>query len=375
MVSKKVTATTKVFMFSDVYDKKALSELITRATILNTTISDIPMLPQQASEMDTDIVVSSISSTAAMEGNPYTEEDIRMIMSKKKGQNYSANHKIEIKNLIDAYKKLDNFDNTSGNLIITEDFIKELHRSLTEGTASKGNTPGCYRDRLVKVGSEEHGGVYRPPSSLDDIQQLMESFIEWINSRELMDAPAFVRAALAHYHLSLIHPFFAGNGRTARLLEAYILHSANICHVSKMLSNFYYRNIEDYFLSFSSAKRKSKDTTPFLKFVLEAVNSCLDELKNRVYGYLYDLTMREYLNIIKNDGEMNNRQYELVQLMMDGDFEISLTTLQTEKPFVYLYQKVTEQTARRDLKKLSDLNIIKSEDGRSYHLCFDMLTF
>lgn len=375
MVSKKVTATSKVFLFSDAYDKKAVSELLARAQILNTTISDIPMLPQQASDMDTDIMASSITGTAAIEGNPFTEDDIRLVMDRNNGSNYSSNHKTEIKNLITAYKKLDNFECDGENFIITEEFIQELHLSLTKDLSTKGNTPGQYRDRLVKVGSEAHGGVYRPPSSLNDIEMLMASFIDWINSEELLSAPPFIRAALAHYHLSLIHPFFAGNGRTARLLESYILHAANIRHVSKMLSNYYYRNTDEYFLSFSATKRKSKDTTPFLKFVLEAVNSCLDDLKNRVYGYLYDLTMKEYLSIMKSDGVLNTRQYELVLLMMEEDEEISLPALQSEKPFVFLYKDVTEQTARRDIKKLTDLNLLKSDDSKNYHLCFDMLMF
>jgi len=374
MVSKKVTATSKVFMFSDHFDKRELNEALTRASILNTTISDIPMLPQQASDMESDISVSSISGTASMEGNPYSEEDIRMIMDKKDTKNYSNNHKIEIKNLVSAYKKLDNFDNDNKPLIITEDFIKELHMEITQDLTNKGNTPGAYRDKLIKVGSEEHGGIYRPPSNINDIENLMKSFIEWINSEELLEGSPFIRAALAHYHLSLIHPFFAGNGRTARLLEAYILHSANIRHVSKMLSNYYYRNFDEYFISFSATKRKHKDTTPFLKFVLDAVNSCLDELKDRVYGYLYDLTMREYLNIMKNDGELNQRQLDLVILMMEENREITLADLHIDKPFIYLYKNVTEQTARRDLKKLSDMGIISLSDKKNYKMSFNMLS-
>lgn len=375
MVSKKVTATSKVFMFSDLYDKKTLGDALSRAVILNTTISDIPMLPQQASDMDSDIITTSITGTASIDGNPYTEDDIRNEIDKLSTKNYSDNHKIEIQNLISAYNSLENFEHSGDKFIVTEEFIKELHLYLTKELTYNGNTPGAYRDRLVKVGSQELGGVYRPPASKNDIEQLMGSFIEWINSEELLAASPFVRAALAHYHLSLIHPFFAGNGRTARLLEAYILHAANIRHVSKMLAGYYYRNTDRYFLAFSKAKRKSKDTTPFLQFVLEAVNACLDELKNRVYGCLYDLTMREYLNIMKTDGDLNERQYELVMLMMEEDADISLPRLQTDKPFVYLYKGVTEQTARRDIKKLCDINLLKSEDGKNWSLSFDMLMF
>ena len=375
MVTKKVMATSKVFMFSDSYDKKILGEMLSRAAILNTTISDIPILPQQAADIDTEILASSITGTAAIDGNPFTEQDIRTIIERNDVENYSLNHKIEIENLISAYESLDNFESKGKNLIITEEFIKTLHYSLTKNLTYKSNTPGEYRDKLIKVGSEQHGGIYRPPSNLNDIENLMSSFVEWINCEELLNASPFVRASLAHYHLSLIHPFFSGNGRTARLLEAYILHAANIRNVSKMLAGYYYKNKDAYFTAFSQTKRKAKDTTPFLIFVLGAVNACLDELKTRVYGYLYDLTMREFLNIMKNDGDLNTRQHELALLMMDEDVEISLTSLQTEKPFVYLYSDVTEQTARRDIKKMSDLNLLRTDDGKKYHLSFDMLMF
>lgn len=155
MVSKKVTATSKVFMFSDFFDKKALSEHISRAEVLNTTISDIPMLPQQASDMDSEIVAQAITGTAAIEGNPYSEQDIKDVINKKEVKNYSINHEIEVENLISAYKILDDFQHEGEHFIITEDFIKELHHSLTKGLTYKGNTPGFYRDRLIKVGSEQ----------------------------------------------------------------------------------------------------------------------------------------------------------------------------------------------------------------------------
>jgi Fic family protein len=375
MVSKKIKATSKVFMFSDYYDTKIINSMLSRASILNTTISDIPLLPQQASDMDTDIMAESISGTAAIEGNPYTEAEIKMLIAQKNDDISSANHKIEIKNLIDAYIKLDSFPHSDEKLIITEEMIKELHHSLTKDLTYKGNTPGQYRDKLVKVGSEEHGGIYRPPSSLNDIENLMASFIDWINSEELLSTDPFIRAALAHYHLSLIHPFFAGNGRTARLLEAYILHNANVRHVSKMLSNYYYKNLDRYFLSFSLTKRKSKDMTPFLQFVLEAVNSCLDKLKDRVYDYLYELTMREFLTIMKTDGDINERQYDLLVLMMEEKCDVTLAGLHTEKPFVYMYKDVTEQTARRDLKKLSDMKLLKLGEAKTYSLCYETLMF
>ncbi len=373
MVGKKAAVSNKGFSLAENYDINELQELLTRASILNNTISDIPMLPQQAAEMDTDIAVLSISGTASLEGNAFSEDDIRSMIITNKGKNYSANQKAEISNLIKAYNELDSTETDGSPLMVTEDFIKSLHSTLTDGIDINGSTPGEYRNRLVKVGSEELGGVYRPP--VKGIDTHMAQFIEWINSEEMLSVSPYIRAALAHYQLSMIHPFFVGNGRTARLLEAHILHSANVKHVAKMLSNHYYRHIDTYFKTFTSGRKGKKDITAFIKFVLEAVNASLDELKNRVYGYLYDLTMREYLCILKEDGDLNQRQHDLVLLMMDENRGITLATLHTDKPFSYLYGKVTEQTARRDLKKLTDMRILTTKDNKTYEIGTDILCF
>ena len=119
----------------------------------------------------------------------------------------------------------------------------------------------------MKVGNEEHGGVYTPPKILDDIKNLMKEFIDWINSPDVLQEDPVIRAACAHYYFALIHPFGDGNGRTARAIEAILLRSSGFRFVYNMLSNFYYKNIDDYFWSFSLAGRnKEGDITPFLEF-------------------------------------------------------------------------------------------------------------
>lgn len=63
-----------------------------------------------------------------------------------------------------------------------------------------------------------------PPEAKDVVpmmQTLTKRINEQIKNKEL---PAPIIAALAHYQFATIHPYYDGNGRTARLLTTFILH-------------------------------------------------------------------------------------------------------------------------------------------------------
>jgi len=365
MIYKKQLVIADGFSTADIFDETQLNDLLTRASVLNGTISDIPLLPNQAMEMETDIAVSSIFATAALDGNTLSKEEIASIYSQNASKASTANNVKEIKNLIRAYKLLDEIVPDGSAPAVTIELIKELHKNLTIGIDAAGSTPGEFRDKPSKAGSRKSA----------DIEAQMADFIEFINHPAMLAVSPYIRAAAAHARLTGIHPFFTANGRTARLLEAYILCYADMRLTAKSLSVRYHAKSEDYYNIFSASKRAKRDITPFIRFVLEAVNASLDGLKDTVYGYLYDLTMREYLNILKEDGELNQRQLDLVILMMDKDCTVTLASIQTNLPFSLLYAGKNEQTARRDLKKLSDMKILATDDNKEYRLGTDLLCF
>ena len=54
--------------------------------------------------------------------------------------------------------------------------------------------------------------------------ELMKGLVDWENDAQKMKIPVLLIAALVHYQFVTIHPFYDGNGRTARLLSTFILH-------------------------------------------------------------------------------------------------------------------------------------------------------
>jgi len=361
------------FIFSRTYNHSEIDRLIYCARLVYETVIAIPVLPDWSTRFEEEIIRRSIFGTAALEGNPLKEDDINKIISEEQISAKMSKGEQEIRNLKDVYKLISEQKPSSDPIDITEEFIKKIHHVITANVIYTSNVPGNYRPHEVKVGDIEHGRIYTPPKCLPDIENLMTKFIEWINSEPVKKLDPIIRGALAHYHLGLMHPFGDGNGRVARIVEAFILRLSNVKHVPTMLSNYYYRKTDDYYWAFSLArKNKENDVTPFLKFVLEGAIDSLNEIKSGVIHHLQLLLMRDYAAYLKEKKLVSQRQYDLIFMLLSNKRPISLQDLHRLSPFTALYRNVSERTARRDLQKLVDkkIGILKNVDDQ-FHLNYE----
>jgi Fic family protein len=359
--------------FNEQYDQSQIDCLLIRATILTETIVDLPILPELASRIQPDIMYSSISGTAAIEGNPITGDDVKKIAMGEDLEIYTKKDQQEIKNLIKAYNLLSSIEYSPEPFNLTEELIFQLHKIITTDVPDENNVPGKYRNGIVYVGDKAHGGVYTPPKIIEDIKNLMREFVDWINSNEVLHISPFVRASLAHYYFCIIHPFWDGNGRTARLIEAIILQSSNIKYVPRELSNYYYRNVDEYYNSFSKGIRLKKDATPFLKFCLEASIDSLTRIKETIVYFIRKFSLRDFYRFEKQNKIITTRQFELLSLLLDNPAEFPMKELKTTMPFSILYSKVTTQTARRDLKNLISKKLLLVDENNKHSLNFRVI--
>ena len=89
-------------------------------------------------------------------------------------------------------------------------------------------------------------GDFVPPPA-DEVPALMEEFVEWLNLEDSINLHPIEYAAIAHYKLVVIHPFYDGNGRTSRLLMNLILMQAGFPPVTIRVEDRlrYYECLED----------------------------------------------------------------------------------------------------------------------------------
>lgn len=152
--------------------------------------------------------------------------------------------------------------------------IRNLHKQVMTGLSGSA---GQLRQEPWGVFSQAGLLIHNAPLHTL-LPQLILDLSTHIN--KLTDHPAVI-AAIAQFIFEKIHPFADGNGRTGRLISAYLLHRSGyglggLVPLEKYINDhrdWYYRGLEP-----------SHNCTEFVEFFLEGLvtqaNVTLDELKN-----------------------------------------------------------------------------------------------
>ncbi|MDZ4154012.1 Fic family protein, partial [Methylicorpusculum sp.] len=129
--------------------------------------------------------------------------------------------------------------------------------------------------------------VYMPPEA-HDMKPLMSALVSWINIHQ-KTLPGPLLAGIAHYQFITIHPYFDGNGRTARLLTTLILHLGGYgLKGIYSLEEYYAKNLGDYYQALSIGPshnyylgRAEADITPWLSYFCSGMHTSFSSVKQQ----------------------------------------------------------------------------------------------
>ncbi len=82
-------------------------------------------------------------------------------------------------------------------------------------------SPGRWRDGPIGVTASDGTLEFKGPPA-EQIPGLMAEVATWLQEGDL-DANVVIRAAMAHLHVTSVHPFRDGNGRIARIVQSLVL--------------------------------------------------------------------------------------------------------------------------------------------------------
>lgn len=292
----------------------------------------------------------SLHHTTRIEGNTLREEQVNDVLE---GEKVQADAK-EVAEILNCYRALEFIDSISGNAVIPidEHVIRHIN-ALILGDDDPTLTPGQYRRGENWVRHYMSGKrVYTPPNQ-GDVPALMREFSIWLRS-EHKDIPPVLVAGIAHLRLVAIHPFWDGNGRTARALTTLILQRLGY-GFNKLLSleRYFSLDLPNYFNAINSTLgdhfERQCDFTKWLEYFTKVI--CMEI--SLVSDELLDFRriMEKWHKTFADNFEINSRQIDALAyaLLRDGI-----------RPRDYMkHMRVSHETARRELNKLADMGLLQ----------------
>jgi Fic family protein len=250
-------------------DRQAILELPIDVTLL-------------ASLRETAKLIATHYSTQ-IEGNRLTQVQVKEALG---GANFPGRERDEreVRHYYRALEEVERLaqDSTS----ISEQDIQRIHGLVMEGRP----TPTVYRDGQNAIYDSKSGAiVYLPPERVD-VPNLMAQLVAWIEESILSnELPVPLIAALAHYQFATIHPYYDGNGRTARLLTTLILHKAGYgLKGIYSLEEYYAQNLEGYYNALAVTEeynyysgRAEADVTGFVFYFCEGMAHAFSAVRNQ----------------------------------------------------------------------------------------------
>jgi Fic family protein len=334
-------------------------------------LSEIPMEPDYRALLLNLSLIKGAQSTTAIEGNTLSEEEIINIQKGKNLPPSKAYQQKEVENIIDAFNILLNelvIDNK--DQLISPEFILRLHKMVGRDLGENFNAiPGEFRNHNIFVGR------YRGPDHKEVIP-MIQKLCDWMKTefhyeRGQHYINTVIQAIVLHVYIAWIHPFGDGNGRTARLLEFYILlRAGNPDFASHLLSNFYNETRSEYYRHLDNST-KTGNLNEFLKYAIQGYRDGLYHIIDIVQTNQMEISWRNYIyNVFKTkritaktEGVNKRRRDLIISLPIGSRFNFKdITKLSVE--IALTYNNLSGRTINRDIQELVNLDLlIENDDG------------
>ncbi len=265
-----------------------------------------PLPPSVVNKLQEQFQIEMTYNSNAIEGNTLTKKETYLVISQGitvKGKPLKDH--LEAHDHYEALEYVYELVKHEKRLTLSEHLIRSLHQLVVKKSDSE--IAGTYRTGAVIITGSDH-----IPPDPSKVPELMHKLIKDFKKQEKELHPIEL-AALIHHKLVNIHPFFDGNGRTARLVMNIILMRKGypLTIILKNDRQRYYRMLE----------QADKDNmNEYTRFIAQSVERSLDiylkviPSRLQVSEKLFTLSMlsfhtpysSKYLNLLARIGKLES---------------------------------------------------------------------
>ena len=176
------------------------------------------------------------------------------------------------------------------------------------------------------IGNAETGEVvYTPPQHPDEIIELLDNLVTYINDDQLSELDPLIKMALIHHQFESIHPFYDGNGRSGRIINILYLVKNDLLDLPILyLSRYIVRTKTEYYRLLQSV-RDENDWQSWVLYIIKGIEETAKEtivFINQIRTLVLETKrrMRSDLPKIYSQDLLNNiffHPYTKVQFVID----------------------------------------------------------
>ncbi len=245
----------------------------------------------------------------------------------------------EVQNYISALKK--GYSLISKRNILSNNDIIQIQSELERNNAGFRKVPGTAL-KNAKTGEV----VYTPPQDYETIHDLMSNLEQFINDDTLSAFDPIVKMAVIHYQFESIHPFYDGNGRTGRIINALYLVMKDLLNLPILyLSRHIIKNKAEYY-NLLQEVRETGSWENWLIYIIEGV----EQTSKQTITLIREIQslMLEYKHLIRAKYKFYSQD------LLNNLFQHPYTKIE----FIERDLNVSRVTASNYLNKLSEGGIL-----------------
>jgi len=287
-----------------------------------------------------------ISSSLTIENIDFSRDSVRKILQGQAPLDESENRIYGMKKGLDF---IADPVNSITELNIYALYDVAISRYLTENEKLKFGM--FYRhDSVYIVGQElEHTGL-----PYEKLPEYMGKLVAFINAESQMND--LLKAAVIHFYIAYLHPYFDGNGRMARLVHLWFLRRQGYSSALFIpFSSYIDRSRTGYYNAYSLAEKNQKlsgimDVTPFLVYFIEYVYN----------KFSSSLPSTQTLDVFRNaldNGKITEKEKDLWNFVLSAYGSSEFSTKQLERDF----GRAAYATIRGFVLKFEELGLLMAQ--------------
>jgi len=280
-------------------------------------VNSLPITPKILASLRESAKLITTHYSTMIEGNKLNEKEIFKVINHKKIKPKQRDEK-EVLGYYSALEYV--YQIADKNPLLNEKIIQTIHAIVMSSGNPKAK-PTKYRDGQNVIRDSSSGAIVYMPPEAKDVPVFMLEMTNWIN-KELAkkDLPLPIIASIAHYQFATIHPYYDGNGRTARLLTTLILHLSGYgLKGIYCLEEYYAKDLSSYYQALSIGNhhnyymgRVESDITSFIEYFCVGMAKSFESVRKNIVANLQNKdSSTDKLDLLYHLDERQKRALDL----------------------------------------------------------------